>query len=89
MKRTKIVLNSIAITIAIALALVTRSRLQHKYKPQYIPVNNIYKQAGELGVDYNCYDAADSICTFYQPDSINRPNEFLPSQKGRYMPVFK
>ena len=90
MKRIKIILNSIAITGAIVLALATRFCMQHESLPQYIPVSNTplnqYKPAGKLGVDYYCYDS-NSICTFYRPDSIKSPGEFLPAQKGLYMPV--
>jgi len=90
MKRIKIILNSTAITGAIVLALATRFCMQHESQPQYIPVNNTtlnqYKPAGRLGTDYNCYDS-NSICTFYRPDSVNRPGEFMPAQKGLYTPL--
>jgi len=90
MKRIKIILNSLAITGAIVLALATRFCMQHESQPQYIPANsnalNQYKPAGHLGTDYNCYDS-NTTCTFYRPDSLNRPGEFLPAQKGFYMPV--
>jgi Family of unknown function (DUF6520) len=90
MKRIKIILNSIAITGAIVLALATRFYMQHEGKPQYIPVINStlnqYKPAGRLGTDYNCYDS-NTTCTFYRPDSLNRPDEFLPAQKGSYTPA--
>ena len=90
MKRIKIILNSTAITGAIILALATRFCMHRESQTQYIPANNTslnqYKPAGKLGIDYNCYDS-NSICTFYRPDSLNRPGEFLPAQKGLYMPV--
>jgi hypothetical protein len=92
MKRIKVILNSIAITGALVLALATRFYVKHVSQPQYIPANNTslnqYKPAGTLGVDYNCYDS-NTTCTFYRPDSVNRPGEFLPAHKGLYMPVNK
>lgn len=88
MKRIKIMLNAFAITIAIAGAFATRYYMQENDKPQYIPVNNSYKPAGDFGIDYNCYDS-NMVCTFYQPDSVARPKEYLPLRKGQYVPVSK
>lgn len=88
MKKIKIVLNAIAVTAAIAGALATRFYTQHENHQQYIPANNTYIPAGEYGTDYNCFDAK-GICTFYQPDSLNHPNQFLPCKKGRYEPIQK
>jgi hypothetical protein len=87
MKRIKIILNTFAITIAIAGAFATRYYMQENDK-QYIPVNNFYKPAGDLGIDYNCYDS-NMVCTFYQPDSVTRPKEYLPLRKGQYVPISK
>jgi hypothetical protein len=88
MKRIKIILNAFAITIAIAGAFATRFYMQENEKPQYIPVNNSYKPAGDLGIDYNCYDS-DTVCTFYLPDSVASPKEYLPQRQGRYVPISK
>lgn len=88
MKRIKIILNAFAITIAIAGAFATRHYMQENDKPQYIPVNNSYKPAGDFGIDYNCYDS-NMVCTFYQPDSVARPKEYLPLRKGQFVPVSK
>jgi hypothetical protein len=88
MKRIKIMLNAFAITIAIAGAFATRFYMQENEKPQYIPVNSTYKPAGDFGIDYNCYDS-NIICTFYKPDSVAHPKEYLPFQKGRYVPLNK
>ena len=87
MKKIKIVLNAIAITIAIAGAIATRYCMQNNTS-QYIPDNNTFKPAGEFGIDYNCYDSKNT-CTFYRPDSVARPQEFLPSRSGQFVPVNK
>lgn len=88
MKRIKIILNVLAITIAITGAFATRFYMQENEKPPYIPVNNSYKPAGDFGIDYNCYDS-NTVCTFYQPDSTTHPKEYLPLRKGQYVPVSK
>ncbi|MCS3795992.1 DUF6520 family protein [Niastella sp. OAS944] len=88
MKRIKIILNAIAVTIAIAGAFATRFYMQEDEQPQYIPVNNSYKPAGDFGIDYNCYDS-NIVCTFYQPDSVARPKEYVPFKNGQYVPLNK
>jgi hypothetical protein len=88
MKKVKIVLNVTAITLAIAGALATRFCMQPENHPQYVPANGGYMPAGQYGVEYNCYESTDD-CTFYQPDSVNRPTEFESYRKGRYVPVSK
>lgn len=84
MKRIKIILNATAITIAIAGAFATRMYMQNNDHPQYIPVNNSYKPVGEFGVHYDCHDAS-GVCTYYRPDSVAHPQEYLPYRKGKYV----
>jgi hypothetical protein len=86
MKRIKIILNATAITIAIAGAFATRLYLQQNDHPQYIPLHNSFKPVGDFGIDYDCHDATD-VCTYYQPDPVARPQEYLPYRKGKYVPV--
>ena len=88
MKKIKIILNSIAITIAITGAFATRLYMQHNDQTQFIPVNDTYKPVGDFGIDYNCYDS-QNVCTFYQPDSVARPKEYLPFRKGQFIPIKK
>ena len=88
MKRIKIILNAIAVTVAIAGAFATRFYMQEDEQLQYIPVNNSYKPAGDFGIDYNCYDS-NIVCTFYQPDSVARPKEYVPFKNGQYVPLNK
>lgn len=86
MKRIKIIMNTLAIIIAIAAAIATRDYLQNNDRAQYIPVNNTYKPAGDFGVDYNCCDS-NNVCTFYLPDSVARPEGYAPYRKGKYVPL--
>lgn len=86
MKRIKIILNATAITLAIAGAIATRLYMQDNDHPQYIPANNSFKPVGDFGIDYHCHDATD-VCTYYQPDSVARPQEYLPYRKGKYVPA--
>ena len=86
MKRIKIILNAFAITLAIFGAFATRFYMQEHEKPQYIPVNNSYKPAGDFGIDYNCYDS-NIVCTFYLPDSVAHPKEYVPRRQGQYVPI--
>lgn len=88
MKRIKIILNTLAITIAIAGALATRYYMQEHIQPQYIPVDNSYRAVGTFGVDYNCYDT-NMVCTFYLTDSGSSPKKYLPYRKGQYVPSKK
>lgn len=87
MKRIKIILNATAITIAIAAAFATRFCMQDD-SPQYIPVNDTFQAVGNFGIDYNCCDSKNT-CTFYQPDSVAHPKEFLPYRKGQFVPIKK
>jgi hypothetical protein len=88
MKKIKIILNTLAITIAIAGAFATRMYMQEDDQHQYIPVNNTYKAVGDFGVDYNCYDS-NMVCTFYLTDSVARPKQYLPYRRGQYVPLKK
>jgi hypothetical protein len=86
MKRIKFILNSTAITVAIAGAIATSVYMQGNEQPQYIPVNNSFAPVGDFGTDYNCYDSTGT-CTYYQPDPVAHPNEYSPLGKGKYVPV--
>jgi hypothetical protein len=85
MKKIKIILNAIAITAAITGAFATHYCTQANF-PQYIPANDTFQPVGDFGIDYKCY-ASKNICTYYQPDSIARPEEFLPYRKGQFAPI--
>jgi hypothetical protein len=85
MKKIKIILNATAITLAFAGAFATRLYLKDNDRSQYIPVNNSFKPAGVFGIDYDCHEATD-VCTYYQPDSVAHPQEYLPYRKGKYVP---
>lgn len=74
--------------IAIGGALATRYYMQPDELPQFIQEENNFKPVGDFGIDYNCYDS-NNVCTFYLPDSVARPKEFLPYRKGQYVPVKK
>jgi hypothetical protein len=87
MKKIKVILNSIAITIAIAGAFATRFCTQNE-QTQYIPVKDTYTPVGDFGTDYNCFDS-QNVCTFILPDSVARPKEFLPYRKGQFVPIKK
>lgn len=88
MKKFKVILNALVIMIAIGGALATRYYMQPDELPQYIQEENTFKPVGDFGIDYNCYDS-NNVCTFYLPDSVARPKEFLPYRKGQYVPVKK
>jgi len=89
MKKFKIILNAIVITVAIGGALASRYYMQLPDEDlQYIPDKDTYIPAGEFGTDYNCYDS-NNVCTFYLPDSLAGPNKFLPYRKGHYVPIKK
>jgi hypothetical protein len=87
MKKIKIMLSSIAITIAITGAFATRFCM-HNHQTQYIPLNDTYKPVGDFGTDYNCVDS-QNVCTFFQPDSVACPKEYLPYRKGQFVPIRK
>ena len=86
MKRIKLILNITAITLAIVGAYATSIYMKDNDQPQYIPVNNSFTPVGDLGSDYNCHDST-GVCTYYQPDPVARPQEYLPRQKGKYVPA--
>ena len=86
MKRIKLILNSTAITLAIAGAIATSFYMQDNDQPQFVPVNNSFAPVGELGTDYKCHDSTGT-CTYYQPDPVARPQEYSPHRKGKYVPV--
>ena len=88
MKKIKLILNITAITIALTGAIGTSIYSQESDQPQYIPVNNAYTPVGDYGADYNCHDST-GVCTYYQPDPVARPQEYLPHHKGKYVPADK
>ena len=81
-------MNSTAITIAIAGAIVTSLYMQDNDLPQYIPVNNSFAPVGDFGTDYNCHDSTGT-CTYYQPDPVAHPHEYSPHHRGKYVPATK
>jgi len=86
MKRIKLILNSTAIILAIAGAIITSLYMQDSDQPQYIPVNNSFKPVGDFGTDYKCHDST-GICTYYQPDPVAHPQKYSPRRKGKYVPA--
>lgn len=87
MKKFKVILNAIVITVAIGGALATRYYMvPPNEQPQYIPEKDTFIPVGDFGTDYNCYDS-NNVCTFYLSDSVARPKEYLPFRIGRYVPV--
>ncbi|WP_205512342.1 DUF6520 family protein [Longitalea arenae] len=87
MKKIKLILNAIAVTVAIGGAFATHYYM-HDNQPQYIPAFEAFTPAGDYGIDYNCADSP-GVCTYYQPDSVTRPGEYLPYRQGRYIPSGK
>ncbi|WP_207514872.1 DUF6520 family protein [Longitalea luteola] len=87
MKQIRIILNAIAITVAIGGAFATHYYM-HDNRPQFIRGSNTFEPAGDYGIDYHCIDSTE-VCTYYQPDSVARPEEFVPYRNGRYVPAGK
>jgi len=89
MKKFKVILNAIVFTVAIGGAFATRYYMQlPDEQPQFFLEKDAYIPVGDFGIDYNCYDS-NNVCTFYLPDSLARPKEFLPYRKGHYVPIKK
>ena len=88
MKKIKVLLNSMAILVAIGGAFATSYCWQCEEQVQYVPSNNSYHKAGEYGIDYTCIFGMGA-CTFYYTDSTVNPGRLAPCREGRYAPAYK
>jgi hypothetical protein len=88
MKKIKVVLNSVAILVALGGAFATSYCKECEDHEQYIPARESYGKAGEYGIDYNC-SVGFGACTFYYPDTVGRPGRLAPCREGLYTPVYE
>jgi hypothetical protein len=84
MKKIKVVLMTAAVLTAAVSVFATRPCLMCELSVQYYNVGNGYYEAGELGVNYDCFTTA-GICTFYKPNPLTRPNDYAPCRTGSFM----
>jgi hypothetical protein len=84
MNKIKLALIATAILVGVGGAFATRPCLPCELSVQYYNNGNGYYEAGEIGVNYDCFTTA-GICTFYKPNPLTRPNEYAPCRTGSFM----
>jgi hypothetical protein len=88
MKRLRIILTAIALMLGIggSIALAEESDPPCSYQQQYYKVNFSFVPAGTLGLHYACV-VAPYPCTYYLPDPVLQPNNYVPCRQGVYIPI--
>ena len=87
MKKTRIFLIAIAVTLAVggAFAHDKQKRAYCDYFPQYIPQpDGSFVPAGSLGYNYICLTSIGT-CTYYQPTPWSG---YVPCRSGIYLRLF-
>lgn len=84
MNKIKLAFIAVAILAAVGGAFATTSCGQCEYSTQYYFNGGGYVEAGEWGVDFDCY-VTGGICTYYKPDPIGQPNYYAPCHLGEFV----
>lgn len=85
MNKFKLAFIAVAILAGVGGAFATKPCVQCENATQYWYDGSNYWEAGEYGVDFDCYVAAN-ICTYYRPDPM-RPDYYEHCRLGDYTPI--
>lgn len=85
MKKFRIILMSFIIVIAVGGAFATTDP-PCVYEPQFYKLGLVYQPAGTMGVHYACI-LCPFACTYYQPNPVLQPNNYVPCRTGLYLPI--
>lgn len=82
MKKFRLILMSLVIVLAVGGAFAS-SDPPCSYSQQYYKVGSSYLPTGQLGVHYVCL-MCPTVCTYYLPDPVLQPENFVPCRQGVY-----
>jgi hypothetical protein len=85
MKKFRVILMSFIILIAIGGAFAT-SDPPCVYDQQFYKSGLNYFPTGIYGVHYACA-VCPYNCTYYRPDPVLQPNNYVPCKTGLYVPI--
>jgi len=85
MKKFRVILMSFIILIAVGGAFATTDP-PCVYEQQYYKTTMSYQPAGIIGVEYACI-LCPFACTYYRPDPVLQPYNFVPCRTGLYLPI--
>ena len=88
MKKVKVILSTIVVSIAITGALAAKTAAFCDTAPQYYKLGDSYIYAGELGIDYTCITQSVATCTYWRPNPVMQPNAYQPCKVGCYYPLY-
>lgn len=89
MKRLRIILASLAVILAISASFAFRDKVDPpcRYSQQYYKSGFNYFPTGQLGLHYTCI-ICPFACTYYLPDPVLQPDNYVPCQQGVYQPIY-
>ena len=77
-----------AIVAAVCCAFATKPDPYCVDFPQYyLYNNNQYIYAGYYGWDYDCDNLPGVPCTYYQPDPVGHPNDYVMCHEGNFIAI--
>jgi hypothetical protein len=86
MKKIRVLLACLAI-VAAALLVTTEAFSGRDpactYSQQFYKSGQNYFPTGQLGLHYVCY-ITPMACTYYQPDPVLQPDNYVPCRQGFY-----
>jgi hypothetical protein len=85
MKKFRLILMSLVISAGVGGAFASADP-PCVYQPQYIRNLIGFQPAGVMGVNYACILCPFS-CTYYLPDPVLQPNNYVPCRQGVYLPI--
>jgi hypothetical protein len=85
MKKFRVILMSFIILIAVGGAFATTDP-PCVYQQQFYRSGFGFYPAGTEGVHYACV-LCPFACTYYRPDPVLQPNNYVPCKSGLYLPI--
>ncbi len=85
MKKFRLIVMSLVIVLAVGGAFAS-TEPPCVYEPQYYKSGFNYLPTGQLGVQYVCV-LCPFACTYYRPDPVLQPTNFVPCRQGIYLPI--
>ena len=85
MKKLKMTLLTVAIVVAVTGAFATKPKTLCEGQTQYYWNGTSYQLAGDMGVTYDCDFNSGAVCTYYRPDPVGHPNQYVACQSGVFV----
>jgi len=85
MKKFRLILMSLVIVIAVGGAFAS-TEPPCVYQQQFYKLGFNYQPAGQMGLHYACI-LCPFACTYYRPDPVLQPDNYVPCRQGIYLPI--